>query len=241
MWGEHHSAESIAAVVPDFIPKPIGKGEYYDENGTYIAFYIQQYHDMDIKSPPDPAELASQMAKLHRNGTSPNGKFGYPVPTGGGVLYHENKWEDKWTKCFTTQFIELQNLDNEANEPWPEYDTVCQHVIDHVIPRLLDVLDIKPSLVHFDLWEGNVATDKETGKVLSFDPGCVYGHNELEFGTWRCSWSTHFQSSVYMMMYQREFEPSEPEEEWDDRNRLYAIRAAMCDSAGHPGSNSRKM
>jgi hypothetical protein len=81
----------------------------------------------------------------------------------------------------------------------------------------------------------------ETGKVIAFDPVGVYAHNELEFGTWRCSWATHFISSIYMTLYQREIEPSEPVEEWDDRNRLYAIRAALCDSAGHPGSNSRKM
>jgi fructosamine-3-kinase len=136
------------------------------------------------------------------------------------------------------------DLDNVANGPWPEYDAACKQVIDHVIPRLLGALqsdgrDIKPSLVHLDLWEGNVATDMETGKVIAFDPGCCYAHNELEFGTWRCSWATHFNSPIYMTLYQCEIEPSEPVGEWDDRNRLYGIRAALCDAAGHPGSKSR--
>jgi protein-ribulosamine 3-kinase len=36
-------------------------------------------------------------------------------------------------------------------------------------------------------------------------------------------------------------EPSEPVEEWDNRNRLYSIHPYMTDSAGHSGSLSRKM
>jgi protein-ribulosamine 3-kinase len=246
MWGEHHSAGAIGALVPGFVPKPVGKGEYYDETNTHVYFYLQNYHDMDLHSPPDPAELASTVAELHRKGTSPNGMFGYPVPTGGGVLKRTVTWEKSWAAQFTHQLNDVIKLDNEANGPWPDYDAACKQVIDHVIPRLLGALqsdgrEITPTLVHLDLWEGNVATDMETGKIIAFDPGSVYGHNEIEFGTWRCSWATHFNSPIYMTLYQREIEPSEPVEEWDDRNRLYAIRAALCDSAGHPGSNSRKM
>lgn len=44
-----------------------------------------------------------------------------------------------------------------------------------------------------------------------------------------------------MRAYQREIEPSEPVDEWDDRNRLYSIHPYLNDSAGHPGSSSRQM
>jgi len=246
MWGEHASAVEIDAVVPGFVPKPVGKGDYYDETGAHVYFYLQTYHDMDVHSPPDPQELALMLAELHRKGTSPNGMFGFHVPTGGGVLEHQGTWEKSWAAQFTHQFKDLVRLDNEANPPWPEYDAACKQVIDHVIPRLLGALqsdgrEITPTLVHFDLWEGNVATDLETGKIIAYDPGALYCHNEVEFGTWRCSWATHFNSPIYQTLYQREIEPSEPVEEWDDRNRLYAVRAALCDSAGHPGSRSRQM
>lgn len=245
-WGEHHSAVAIEAVVPGFGPKPVGKGEYYDDTGTHVYFYLQDYHVLDLNSPPDPVELASMVAELHRNGTSPYGMFGYPVPTGGGILERTVTWEKSWADQFTHQLKDVIKLDNEANPPWPEYDAACKQVIDHVIPRLLGALqsegrELTPALVHLDLWEGNVATDMETGKIVIFDPGCVYAHNEIEFGTWRCSWATHFNSPIYINQYQSEIEPSEPMEEWDDRNRIYAIRAALCDSAGHPGSNSRNM
>lgn len=246
MWGEHASATAIDEAYPGFVPKPIGKGDYHDEAGNHVYFYIQHYHDMDVHSPPDPQELATMIAELHRRGKSPNGMFGFPVPTGGGVLEHQGTWESSWAAQFTHQFKDLIALDNAVNPPWPEYDAACKQVMDHVIPRLLGALqsdgrEIEPVLVHFDLWEGNVATDLETGKIITYDPGCMYAHNEIEFGTWRCSWATHFNSPIYQTLYQREIEPSEPVEEWDDRNRIYAARASLCDSAGHPGSRSRQM
>jgi protein-ribulosamine 3-kinase len=237
----------IVAVVPGFVPDPVGQGEYYDEiTNTQVYFYLQKYHDMDLKSVPDPAELASLIAELHEKGQSPNGMFGYHVPTGGGILVRTVTWEKSWATQFTHQLKDVIKLDNEANDPWLEYDAACKQIIDHVIPRLLGILqsdgrEITPSLVHLDIWEGNVATDLETGRIITFDAGCCYAHNEIEFGTWRCSWATHFKSPIYQMLYQREIEPSEPVEEWDDRNRLYAIRAALTDSAGHPGSSSRAM
>ncbi|ORY66172.1 uncharacterized protein BCR38DRAFT_465139 [Pseudomassariella vexata] len=211
MWGEHYSAGIIAEHLPDFGPQPVGKGEYYDETGAHVYFYLMNYHGMDQESPPDPAELAFAIAELHRKVKSPNGMFGYPLVTGR------------------------------------EYDAACKQLIDKVVPRLLGALEsegrsITPTLCHGDLWEGNVATNMETGKIIIFDPNeCMYAHNEIEFGTWRCTWATHFQSPMYVMAYRREIELSEPVEEWDDRNRLYSIKASICDSAGHIGSNSRNL
>lgn len=110
-----------------------------------------------------------------------------------------------------------------------------------VIPTLLGALqsdgrNITPSLIHGDLWENNVGTDVETGETVLFDPGCTYAHNEMEFGTWRCTWTCYFNTPAYMQMYQRHIKPSEPVEEWDDRNRLYSIHPYLNDSAGHAGS-----
>lgn len=47
--------------------------------------------------------------------------------------------------------------------------------------------------------------------------------------------------SRYLKEYWKLIPKSEPVDEWDDRNRLYAIRALLGESAGHPGSDSREM
>ncbi|KUI52731.1 Protein-ribulosamine 3-kinase, chloroplastic [Cytospora mali] len=202
---------------------------------------------MDVRAAPDPAGLATAIAELHQKAMSPNGMFGYPIITGPGTQDRMEHWDKSWAGHFTFLLQDLIKLDNQVNGPWSEYDVACRQLIEGVIPRLLGALqsegrNITPVLVHGDLWEGNVATDKVTGKVIIFDPDeCMYGHNEIEFGTWRCRWASHFKSPIYTKLYQRKIKPSEPVGEWDDRNRLYAIKAAICDSAGHRGSTSRTM
>ncbi|KAL8672799.1 MAG: hypothetical protein Q9168_002763 [Polycauliona sp. 1 TL-2023] len=179
-------------------------------------------------------------------GRSPNGMFGFPVPTVIGIMERTVKWEKSWVKSFTHQIQDAITYDNQANGPWPEFEAACTQLIDVVIPRLLGALQsdgrsITPALVHGDLWERNVGIDKVTGEPIIFDPGCTYAHNEMEFGTWRCSWASYFSSAIYRQLYQSHIPPSEPVEEWDDRNRLYSIHPYLIDSAGHPGSTSRQI
>lgn len=185
--GEYHSATNINGVVPGFGPKAIGWGRY-DNQETATYFFLGTFHDMDFSSPPKPEEIMPVVAELHRRGTSPNGMFGYPVPVVCGRLERTVTWTSSWAKSFTLQLTDVIKYDNDANGPWPEYDVVCQQLVDKVIPRLLGALqsegrDIKSTLVHGDLWERNVGRDKETGEILVFDPGCTYAHNEMEFGT----------------------------------------------------------
>ncbi|KAI0426549.1 Fructosamine kinase-domain-containing protein [Xylaria sp. FL1042] len=245
--GQAYSANLVAACAPGYGPNPIGKGMYQNENNTLTYFFVQNFHDLDTETPPDPAGLASTMALLHRNSESPNAMFGYPIVAGRGTSDRSEHWSESWADQFTYLLKDLLKLDNQVNGNWAEFDLACKQLIECVIPRLLGALQsegrsIKPTLVHGDLWEGNVATDMETGRVIAFDfEESMYAHNEIEMGTWRCRWATHFSSPIYLQAYQQEIEPSEPVEEFGDRNRLYAIKAAICDSAGHRGSVSRQI
>ncbi|KFA66676.1 hypothetical protein S40285_09199 [Stachybotrys chlorohalonatus IBT 40285] len=243
--GEWHSADAIDSTVPGLVPKPAGWGEYYSEGEKYY-FYLADFHDMDLSAAPEPAEFAALIAKLHTKGTSPNGMFGYAVPTVIGKMERTVTWEANWAASFTHLLEDAIRYDNQTNGLWPAYDAACEQLIKAVIPRLLGVLQsegrsITPALVHGDLWENNVGVDMDSGDIVVFDPGCTYSHNEFEFGTWRCTWAFHFNSPTYMRHYQRHIEPSEPAEEWEDRNRLYSIHPYLIDSAGHPGSLSRKI
>ncbi|RWA10990.1 hypothetical protein EKO27_g4105 [Xylaria grammica] len=231
--------------ISGLVPTPIAWGRYETE-GVEVHFFLGAFHDMDFSSAPEPAEFMAKIAQIHQNGTSPNGMFGYPVPTVIGRLERTVTWEKSWAASFTHQLKDVIGYDNETNGAWPELEAACNQLIDKVIPRLLGVLqsdgrDIKPSLIHGDLWERNVGIDMETGEPVLFDAGSTYAHNEMEFGTWRCSWAFYFNSPIYTRMYQQHIEPSEPAEEWDDRNRLYSIHPYLTDSAGHPGSGSRQL
>jgi protein-ribulosamine 3-kinase len=232
-------------LITGFVPKPAAWGEYNSDE-VKVYFFLGDFHDMDLSVPPNPAEFISKVAQFHMQSSSPTGMFGYQVPTVIGKLERTVTWTKSWAESFTFQLRDVIRFDNETNGTWPELDAACKQLIDVVIPRLLGALqsegrDIKPTLIHGDLWEQNVGIDMETGDILLFDPGCTYAHNEMEFGTWRCTWAFHFNSPVYMRLYHNYMEPSEPAEEWDDRNRLYSIHPYLTDSAGHPGSGSRQM
>ena len=172
--------------------------------------------------------------------------FGFHVPTVIGKLERTVTWEKNWAASFTHLLKDVVEYDRKTNGTWSELDAALKQLIGVVIPRLLGALqsdgrDIKPSLIHGDLWENNVGTDIEIGDMVIFDPGCVYAHNEMEFGTWRCSWASQFNLPTYIEHYQRLIEPSEPAQEWDDRNRLYSINPYLTDSPGHPGSQSKQL
>lgn len=243
--GEFLSASIIDAAVPGFVPKPAGWGKY-PEGESMVYFFLGDYHDMGLSTAPEAAQFTSSLVDLHRKGSSPNGMFGFPVPTVCGRMERTVTWEKSWAKSFTHQLKDVVKYDNETNGPWPEFDAACKQLIDVVIPRLLGALqadgrDITPTLIHGDLWERNVGIDKETSRPIVFDPGSTFAHNEMEFGTWRCSWHSYFRKPVYLDLYQRQIQRSEPAKEWDDRNRLYSIHPLLVASAGHKESTSRQV
>jgi protein-ribulosamine 3-kinase len=50
---------------------------------------------------PDIETLSAKLAELHMKGVSPNGVYGFPVPTYQGALTQPNTWTDSWEKFFT--------------------------------------------------------------------------------------------------------------------------------------------
>lgn len=130
------------------------------------------------------------------------------------------------------------DLDFETNGYWEELDRLEKRLISHVIPRLLDALQsegrsIKPSLIHGDLWEGNTGTSFKDGNVYLFDSAAYYAHSEMETGDWRCYYNKIAKDDVYTKTYLRHNPPSEPEEEWEDRNRLYSVYFNVIYSVNH--------
>lgn len=139
----------------------------------------------------------------------------------------------------------VYKLDVEVNGFWKELDDVVQVTVDKLIPRLLDVLSsegrsIKPCLIHGDLWEANIGTDMHTGEISIFDACSYYAHHEKEVGIWRCE-HHKMKSQEYRNEYFKNLEPSEPIEEYDDRNRLYGVETLLINSAHFPGANTRQL
>ncbi|KAH0558951.1 hypothetical protein GP486_004422 [Trichoglossum hirsutum] len=242
--GEFESSKEIYKLMPGFIPEPFGYGRY-KAKGTVTYFYLSEFVDMDVTSAPEPVEFTSKLAKLHKTSHSPTGKFGFHVTTCDGKMAHTVEWEESWAVFFRKLLIGVCKLDLETNGPWPELERATEQVATKVVPRLLGALQaegrqIKPCIIHGDLWEGNLGINAETGDVLIYDAGSYYAHNEMELGHWRAEFSSHLRSRIYTRRYLRNYPAAEPVEEFDDRNRLYSIKSSINYSAGHPGNVMRQ-
>jgi protein-ribulosamine 3-kinase len=179
--GEFESTSAIHGIVPDFIPNPIAWGTFKHVEDTH--FYLCDFHHLSEEL-PEPAAFSAKVAELHKNGISPNGKFGFHVVTYNGNLPQYNDFTDTWEEFFAKGLKHMLNL-NRAKAGPSELDDLAPAMFEKVIPRLLRPLEtdghsVKPSLVHGDLWCGNAAVDMDTERPIVFDPCCSWAHNECE-------------------------------------------------------------
>ncbi len=73
---------------------------------------------------------------------------------------------------------------------WP--GTSHMHHMDAVQARYECNVQVKPSVLHGDLWSGNISG--VDGEPSIFDPAVYYGHSEADFGM---SWCAGFSSAFY--------------------------------------------
>ncbi|KAL9045349.1 MAG: hypothetical protein Q9214_001592 [Letrouitia sp. 1 TL-2023] len=235
MEGEYNAMSELHRTMPNFVPKPVSWGKYRLGNpDTY--YFLLDFIDMNDRI-PEPNQLCSKLAQLHRNSISPTGKFGLHVTTCNGRTPQAVNGQSSWTTFFTNLLQHVVDLDFEVNGHWEELDLLEKRIFINVIPRLIGALErdgrsIKPCLIHADLWEGNTGTSYETGDIYVFDSGAFYAHNEMEIGDWRCHYNK-IHNKIYTRTYLRYYGPSEPKEEWDDRNRMYSIYFNIIYSVNH--------
>ncbi|KAK8035553.1 hypothetical protein PG993_010548 [Apiospora rasikravindrae] len=242
--GEYESSKIIYSIMDDFLPKPYGFGKYKAKNPpTY--FYLSEFVDMDVFTAPDPADFTRRLAQLQKLSEPPTGRFGFAVPTCDGQVAHTVDWDSSWADFYRRLLLGVCEKDLETNGPWPEMELATKQVAEVVIPRLLGMLqengrELKPCIIHGDLWEGNMGINLKTGDSILFDAGSYFAHNEMELGHWRCEFSSVFRAEEYTRHYLLSYPPAEPVSEFDDRNRLYSLKGAINYSAGHPGSMLRR-
>lgn len=240
--GEYRSMKELHVTLPMAVPTPRGYGPCRDQPGTY--FHLCDYIEA-TQSLPDQVRLGLKLAELHHRSNSPNGMFGFYCPTYDGDQIMNTTWDSNWTTFFKRRIYEAYVLDVERNGHWKFYEDVVQVALDKLIPRLLDALTesgqpVRPVLIHGDLWESNIGTEEATGAIYFWDPCEYYAHHEREVAIWRCA---HHQMTdeKYREQYFKNYPPSEPREEADDRNRLYSVEILMNHGLSHPGSKTRQL
>ncbi|GAQ35836.1 aldo/keto reductase [Aspergillus tubingensis] len=236
--GEFEATLAIHSIVGSFTPRPIKWGSFSALSGAH--YYLCRFYKF-AEHAPKPAEFCQKVAFLHSRSNSPNGKFGFHLVTYNGDLPQENGYTDTWEEFFTIGFRHMINMSIERGGPWPGLEGLDTAMIDKVIPRLLRPMEtggrsIKPSLVHGDLWCGNVAVDSATGRPLIYDPASFYAHNEYELGNWRPERNGFDRS--FFDAYHAIIPKTAPIEDYDDRIALYSMRFNLQAAALFPEDTS---
>ena len=124
----------------------------------------------------DQKNLGKGLGEMHLNSFESSPKiFGYPIEGFIGLTDQKKGWENNWTDCFLKlrinpqlSILKLNVLDKETKNK----------VKEKIKSELLKHEPIN-TLVHGDLWSGNVGIDK-SGKGVIFDPASWWADNEVD-------------------------------------------------------------
>ena len=150
------------------VPKPIKTGSI-DNIQYFIMDYIEQGSELNW------AAFGKKLAQLHQL----EGKyFGLDHDNYIGSLEQTNKECGGWIEFYTnhrllalTAKARDQGLFEKKHGIWVE--KLCQR-LDELIPTC------KPSLIHGDLWSGNLLI-QTSGHPALIDPAVYYGHPEMDW------------------------------------------------------------
>ncbi|KAI1267229.1 vegetative incompatibility protein 4 [Xylariaceae sp. FL1019] len=241
--GEYTGMMKLHEVAPDLVPKPIAWGKL--KKAVPAAYFILIEFKHFAPGLPDPAKLGIRLAAMHEKSAVPGGNFGFHMQTYDGARIQAIGWDSSWTSFFSKLLAEAHRQDAATNGAWHELDIVFERAQSHLIPRLIGAVEadgrkVTPVVIHGDLWDGNVANDSNSGDPWIFDCAAYYAHHEMELGIWRAE-RHQLRAEVFRKAYFKNMEPSEPQEEADDRNRLYSVKTNLMHSACISGSPARRL
>jgi len=125
-----------------------------------------RFEFLDLKRSGDWSALGSMLADLHRN-TGP--RFGWHRDNYIGATPQQNGWCDDWAEFWRERRLRPQLALSRKNGFHLDIPSLDSLLMNH---------RPKPSLLHGDLWNGNVGFTAE-GPVI-FDPAVYYGDREAD-------------------------------------------------------------
>jgi len=254
--GEAESLRAMALAAPGLVPSLLAFG-FVDENGEEIddaagggggrPYFISEYKDLSPLTERSGAVLGRRLATEMHGYTSPGseggrGYYGFGVPTFCGATRLRNGWYERWERCFDVLVGDLLSALETRGGRYAELCRKGQEVRQRVIPALLGPLQIKPVLLHGDLWSGNTGTDTTTGEPVIFDPSSLYGHNEADLAIARMFGGI---PRSFFEEYHKHMPKTEPVESYELRGDLYELfhylNHTVLFGGGYASSAQRKM
>ncbi len=139
------------------------------------AFLLMSFHTISALSSNNAHTAGKALARQHRNTAD---KFGWRTDNYIGLTLQQNQWTPHWAEFFGNQRLRPillralnQGLSKQAGAR-----------VNEVINQLAGLLDhaVVPSLLHGDLWSGNLGYEQPLENALFYDPAPYYGDRETD-------------------------------------------------------------
>jgi fructosamine-3-kinase len=138
------------------------------------AYLVMEYIEMGHAGGAGSELAGRRLAAMHR---SSQADFGWFRDNTIGSTPQENQANDSWIDFWRDQRLGFQLRLAERNGYGGSLQRKGERLMDHV--HLLIDHQPQPSLLHGDLWGGNLAYTKEGDPVI-FDPAVYYGDREAD-------------------------------------------------------------
>ena len=170
---EVQALEALRAADAVRVPTVIARGG----QTTSHTWILLEWLEPGRPGPRQWERLGTGLATLHRTRAD---RYGWPTDNFIGSLPQANAWLDDWAEFWRTRRLEPQlRLAYDAGWFDPtvraRFDALLGHLDQHLAPAAED----GPSLLHGDLWSGNVHTTSD-GEPALIDPASYHGHREVD-------------------------------------------------------------
>lgn len=157
-------------------------------------------------------KLGEGLAAMH---AQPRPRFGFDEDNYIGLNPQPNAYSDSWGDFFLCQRLEYQ-VGLVTERPLQSSFSHCLRQHGRRLREFLDAESPRPSLVHGDLWNGNVLCDEEE-RVWLIDPAAYCGDAEVDLAMTEMFGG--FPSQFYAAYRARRPEPPN----WAKKKQIYNL------------------
>lgn len=167
---EADALERLRASGSVLLPKPLLNGVAGE-----IAYLALKWIDLYPATSDAQRRLGYMLANMHRFEAD---RHGWHRSNHIGTMRQINDWCDDWCEFFATRRLEFQLRLAERRGGNRDWIREGFGLMDR-LPNLLDGYQPVPSLLHGDLWNGNMAM-RFDGEPVIFDPAAWHGDRETD-------------------------------------------------------------
>ncbi len=171
LQSEYQSLQEFARLGQKNYPAALGFSEHQD-----VALLLMTFQHYTGLTDHTASELGQALALQHRIKSD---RFGWNSDNHIGLTWQQNSWSASWVEFYRERRLQPQ-LQSAVNNGLNS--TLINQVVRLLqnLESYVDDAEVTPSLLHGDLWGGNVAYNLGEEEAAFFDPAPYYGDREAD-------------------------------------------------------------